>query len=132
MLFMKDEVQRLLTEGIIKLSTSPWRAQFVVVKNSQCKKRLAIDYSQTVFRTIDLKSAFDAAGSLYQFTRMPFGVTNGIPCFQRKMDELIEEKLKDTFPYLDNVTICRRNQSEHDRNLKKFLAVAERKNLTYK
>lgn len=30
---------------------------------------------------------------------MPFGVTNGTSCFQRKMDEFIEKnKLNDTYP----------------------------------
>ena len=59
---------------------------------------------------------------LYQFTRIPFGVTNGVACFQRKMDEFIsEEELKGTFAYLDNVTICGRTQVEHDNNLNDFL-----------
>ena len=53
-----------------------------------------------VFSTVDLKSAyhqiplreedkaytaFEASGGLYQFTRLPFGVTNGVACFQRIM-----------------------------------------------
>ena len=51
-----------------------------------------------VFSTFDLKSAyhqiplkpeekqytvFTADGNLYQFCRVPFGVTNGVACFQR-------------------------------------------------
>ena len=52
-----------------------------------------------VFTSVDLKSAyhlksadrpytaFEGDGQLVQFTRMPFGVTNGIPCFQRKNDK---------------------------------------------
>ena len=67
-----------------------------------------------VYSTIDLQSAyhcvpitFEVAGRLYQFTRVPFGVTNGVACFQRKMDELIfKEELKGTFAYLNDVTIC--------------------------
>ena len=75
-----------------------------------------------VFSTIDLCSAyhqveindsdkpytaFQAGNALYQFTRVPFGVTNGVACFQRAMDSIIsEEQLQATFPYLDNITIC--------------------------
>ena len=171
--FIQGEVQRLLQEGIIEPSTSPWRAQVVVTKDLRAKKRLVIDYSQTVNRftqldayplpkidelvnkmatyrvysTIDLKSAyhqipidesdrtytaFEADGGLYQFTRVPFGVTNGVPCFQRKMDEYIdEENLQDTFAYLDNITICGRDKAEHDHNLQDFLDAAKRKNLTF-
>ena len=117
-----------MKEGIIEPSLSPWRAQVVVTKDGNHKKRLAIDDSQTinrftlldafplprisdmvnkiaqyrVFSTIDLRSAyhqvplkdedkpyttFEARGNLYQFTRLPFGVTNGVACFQRERDD---------------------------------------------
>ncbi|ROT74721.1 hypothetical protein C7M84_006746 [Penaeus vannamei] len=45
--FIEEEVQRLLKEGIIEPSNSPWRAH-VVVKGESRKKRLAIDYSETI------------------------------------------------------------------------------------
>jgi hypothetical protein len=31
-------------------------------------------------------TAFEANGRLYQFCRVPFGVTNGVACFQRTID----------------------------------------------
>lgn len=34
-------------------------------------------------------------------------------------------------PYLDNITICGRNQKERDANLKAFFDAAKRKNITY-
>ena len=47
------------------------------------------------------------------------------------MDKIIEEeKLSDTFIYLDNVTIAGKTQAEHDENVKKFLEVADRRKLT--
>jgi hypothetical protein len=46
--FIDDEVERLLKEGIIESSKSPWRAQVVVTKDENHKKRMAIDYSQTI------------------------------------------------------------------------------------
>ena len=46
--FIDHEIQRLLAEDIIEPSVSPWRAQVVVVKNSKDKKRMVVDYSQTV------------------------------------------------------------------------------------
>jgi len=120
--FMAAETRRLLQEGIIEPSNSPWRAQVVVTKDENHRNRLAIDYSETinrftllngyplpriddtvnkiaqyrVFSSIDLRSAyhqlpikeedkpytaFESCGSLYQFTRVPFGVTNGAVCF---------------------------------------------------
>ena len=163
--FIENETQRLLREGIIEPSNSPWRAQIVVTKDDNHKKRLAIDYSQMVnrftqldgyplprvddtvnkiaqyrvFSTIDLRSAYhqvpirnESSGSLYQFTRIPFGVTNGVACFQRIMDSFIkEEKLAGTFAYLDDITVCGMTQAEHDVNLEKFMKAAEKKNIVY-
>jgi hypothetical protein len=99
-----------------------------------------------VFSTIDLKSAyhqvpilesekqytaFEAAGKLYQFLRIPFGVTNGVPDFQRNIDRIImEEKLEGTFPYLDDVTVCGRNKDEHDLNLERFMTAVKKYDLT--
>ena len=136
------------------------------------KKRLCVDYSQTinqyteldayplpriddminnlahykVFSTFDLRNAyhqvpilkddrkytgFEANGRLYQFRRIPFGVTNGVAVFQRLMDNIIkEEKLKDTFPYLDDITVAGVNQADHDKNVEAFLDVVKRQNLT--
>ncbi len=100
-----------------------------------------------VFSTIDLRSAyhqvkikesdkpytaFQAGHALYQFTRIPFGVTNGVACFQRIMASIIEEEnLKGTIAYMDNVTICGRNQEEHDENLQRFQEVASARQITY-
>jgi transposase InsO family protein len=172
-LFIKSEVDRCLREGIIEKSNSPWRAQPYVTGGENQKKRLVIDYSETinrftlldayplpriddtinqiaqykVFSTIDLKSAyhqiaisdadkpytaFEAKGGLYQFRRLPFGVTNGVAVFQREMDRFVEENsLKATFPYMDNITICGMDQNDHDKNLHEFQVAAERMNLTY-
>ena len=38
----------MLNEDIIKPSNSPWRAQKAVRRNKENKKRMAIDYSQTI------------------------------------------------------------------------------------
>ena len=47
------------------------------------------------------------------------------------MDQIVEkEKLHDTFIYLDNVTIAGRTEDEHDQNVKSFLDVVKKMNLT--
>lgn len=169
--FIRDEVNKLLEHNIIEPSGSPWRAQVLVTKDERHKKRMVVDYSQTinrftqldayplprihemvekiaqyhVYTTLDLKSAyhqvpiredekqytgFEADQKLYQFTRIPFGVTNGVAAFQRTIDNIItENNLSGTFAYVDNVTVCGMNQQEHDENLQRFLKVATEKNL---
>lgn len=172
--FIGQEVSNLLSHKIIEPSMSPWRAQIVIAKDelNRHKKRLCIDYSQTinqyteldayplpridemvnklssfkVLSTFDLKNAyhqipisendkkytaFEANGRLYQFCRIPFGVTNGVSAFQRMIDKVVEEdNLQGTFPYLDNVTVGGMDQEEHDANVNKFLESCRSRNLT--
>ena len=45
--FIRKEVSRLLHEGIIERSSSPWRAQLLIT-NENSKKRMVVDYSQTI------------------------------------------------------------------------------------
>ena len=72
-------------------------------------------------------TAFEADGKLYQYCRLPFGVTNGVSCFQRIIDNVIaDNELKQTFAYLDNITIGGFDKADHDRNLKKFLDAASK------
>ena len=37
-------------------------------------------------------TVFVASGGLYQFPRVPFGVTNGVACFQREMTDLVRKE----------------------------------------
>ena len=52
--FIQREVARLEEEDIIEPSNSPWRAQVLVVTNDRQKRRLVIDYSQTINRFTSL------------------------------------------------------------------------------
>ena len=170
--FISSEVSRLLKEGVIEPSNSPWRAQVLVTSNENHKKRMVIDYSQTInrftlldayplpridemvghvaqykfFSTLDLRNAyhqvcikdedkpytaFEADNKLYQFKRIPFGVTNGVASFQRVIDNIVEkEGLTDTFVYIDNVTVCGHSQEQHDENLKRFMDAVDKYKLT--
>ena len=63
---------------------------------------------------------------------MPFGPTNAVAAFQRKMDEFIAQNhLSGTFAYLDNITVAGMNQSEHDHNYSILLEAASKSNLTF-
>lgn len=89
-------------------------------------------YHQIPIRKEDRQyTAFEANGRLFEFTRIPFGVTNGVACFQQVLDEIIRnEALKDTFAYVDDITVCGNSQEEHDENLTRFLTVAKKYGLT--
>ena len=168
--FIADQISALLQGGFIRRSYSPWRAQIVVVKGEHQKKRMCIDYTQTinlfteldayplprieyivnelsqyrVFSSCDLRSAyhqiplkeserrytaFEGLGSLYEFCVLPFGVTNGVPCFQQTMDNIVkEEGPLGTFPYMD-VTIAGVDQEDHHKNDTAFRNMIKRRNI---
>ena len=66
-------------------------------------------------------TAFEAYDKLYQFCRIPFGVTNGVACFKRIIDKIIKENnLTGVYAYVDNIVVVGKNQQEHDENLGKF------------
>uniref|UniRef100_A0A2C9KMS6 Reverse transcriptase domain-containing protein n=1 Tax=Biomphalaria glabrata TaxID=6526 RepID=A0A2C9KMS6_BIOGL len=48
--FINAEIQRLLKEEVIEPSKSPWRAQVLITANERHKRRMVIDYSQTINR----------------------------------------------------------------------------------
>jgi len=52
--FIQPEVEKLLAQGIIEHSWSPWRTQVLVVRGDTKKARMMIDYSQTVNRFTQL------------------------------------------------------------------------------
>ena len=53
-MFFQHETNKLLKEGIIKETSSPWRAQVLVTKSKNHRKRLVIDYSRTTNRFTNL------------------------------------------------------------------------------
>ena len=78
---------------------------------------------QSTYHRIPLKeegkpyTAFEAKGGLYQFTRLPFGVTNGVACIQKEMMKFAKDNHpKAVFPYIDNITTCAKDQNDHDTN----------------
>ena len=104
---------------IPKQSTdSPYLMRIITLLNAYLLPRIDETVNKiaqySLYSTIDLRSvyhhvlikpedkpykAFEAAGELYQFTRIPFGVSNGVAYFQRKIDEFIsEEELNGTLP----------------------------------
>ena len=46
--FIASEIQKLVSQGKIEESFSPWRAQVLVTDNDRHKRRMVIDYSRTV------------------------------------------------------------------------------------
>ena len=53
-------------------------------------------------------------------------------CFQRIVDNLIEKhKLTGTFAYLDNITVCGHDKSDHNANVNALFNAAKIEGLTF-
>ena len=116
---------------------------YLLPRNDDMVNELA---QYNIFSTFDLRSAyhqikiidseqkftaFEANSKLYEFIRIPFGVINSVASFQRKITQFIEEeRLRDTYPYLDNVTVAGLTKEVHDKNVKAFLHAIKRRNFT--
>lgn len=85
--------------------------------------------SYTVFSSLDLKSAcrkipirdedkaftaFKACGNMIHFSQIPFGVTHGVSCFQRVIDQITAaETFSTIFVCLDNITFGGKDEEHH-------------------
>ena len=82
-------------------------------------------YHQTPLLEERFYMAFEAGGELYQYKRLPFGVTKGVSAFQRSIDCFIKRyQLQKVYAYLDDLTVTGETMEEHDLNLKCLLDAA--------
>lgn len=64
------------------------------------------------------KTAFTVCGSLYEFNRLPFGLINSAPAFQRIMSIVLGGLVgKICFVYIDDIVIYGKTLAEHNENL---------------
>lgn len=76
------------------------------------------------------KTAFVTHDSLYEFNRLPFGLTNAPSIFQRLMDRvLMGLRYNSCLVYLDDVVIFGKTFEEHNANLEKVFHAFRRANL---
>ena len=70
-------------------------------------------------------TAFEANGRLYEFTHVPFGLTNAPACFQRELQKILDP-LDGVLHYFDDIVIGGKSKDEHDKCLHAFLDTAEK------
>ena len=158
------EVDRLLAEGIVEPSESPWSSCPVIVPKKDGSIRFCIDYRQLnkitkkdayplphmdslldnlgnakYLSKIDLRQAYHqipleesskevtafaiSCKGLFQFTRLPYGLTNAPASFQRAMDNIFGPEWQPrVFVYTDDIIIATDTFEKHLALLEKVLS----------
>ena len=156
---VEKQINTMLQQGIIEVSSSPWMAPAVFVLKKSGEIRLCIDYRElnkktkkdayplplpdevqdrlagsTIFSTLDLQSGYwqlpvnpvdqektafcpGPGMGLYQFRRMPFGLTGAPSSFQRLMDNVLRG-LPFVTIYLNDILIHSQSLLLHKQHLR--------------
>ena len=79
------------------------------------------------------KTAFVVENNLYHFTRMPFGVCNGPPTFQRLMNYVLRDVLgTKALVYLDDVIIFSDTLEDHEKDIREVFELIRQAKLKLK
>ena len=79
------------------------------------------------------KTAFQTTSGLYEFVRMPFGLSNAPAAFQRTMDNIFrDEKGEFLQVYLDDIIVYSKSREEHEKHLSIVLKKIQEANLKLK
>ena len=77
--------------------------------------------------------AFRTRYGLYEYTVIPFGLTNAPASYQEMINNALREYLDDFIvAYLDNILIYSRNEEEYEEHVKKVLRALEVRELYLK
>ncbi|CAF3837111.1 unnamed protein product [Rotaria magnacalcarata] len=145
---LNKETDKLLKNGIIEHSTSPWSSLVVLVKKKDGTTRIDDIYDQltkaTHFTQFDFKSgyfqvpldkadrpktAFSTRDGHFQFKVLPQGLTNGPPTFQRIVNQILGlNRWKHVLAYIDDIIIYSKHFSEHIRNIEEVCALLHQAN----
>ncbi|GBG61909.1 hypothetical protein CBR_g26073 [Chara braunii] len=121
---------------------SPYVDRKAVQMPSKYDSKNDIERGCKVFSKIDLKSgyhqievdsadqhktAFKTRNGLYEFTVVPFGLTNAPATFQSLMDKVLREQIgRFVVVYLDDILIFSKSMEEHLKHLEEVLAMLKK------
>ncbi|CAF4067171.1 unnamed protein product [Rotaria magnacalcarata] len=135
----RDEIDKLLKQGIIEESISPWSPPIVLDAFpmpriydifdhlSQAEYYTTIDFKSGYFQVgLDPKdrpkTAFSTRDQHYQFTVLPQGVTNGPPAFQLIVSQILgSTRWQYSLASLDDVIIYSTTFNQHLHHLNDIL-----------
>ncbi|GAU51960.1 hypothetical protein TSUD_417460 [Trifolium subterraneum] len=131
---LKKQLEELLEKKFIRPSVSPWGAPVLLVKKkegSMSKIDLRSGYHQIRVKTEDVpKTAFRTRYGHYEYTVMPFGVTNAPGVFMEYMNRIFHSFLdKFVVVFIDDILVYSKSEEEHKEHLRIVLQVLKEKKL---
>ncbi|GKC04861.1 putative reverse transcriptase domain-containing protein [Tanacetum coccineum] len=142
---LSTQLQELLDKGIIRFSSSPWRALVLSVKKKDGFFRMCIDYHELNKLTIDLRSgyhqlkvqeediprtAFRTRYGHYEFQVMPIGLTNASAIFMDLMNGVCKPYLdKFVIVFIDYILIYSKSKEYHEEHLQLILELLKKEEL---
>eukprot|EP00731_Ephydatia_muelleri_P009263 Em0004g1601a len=142
---VRTEIQKMLEQGVIQKSNSPWSSPVVMAKKKDGKWRFLPRIDATLeslsgsrfFSTLDLasgywqvemadldkeKTAFSTQGGHYEFNVMPFGLTNAPATFQRLMECVLAGlTYEQCLIYIDDIIVFSATFPQHLERLQTVL-----------
>ena len=170
---IEAEVHKMLNQGIIVPSASPWASPVTLVPKKDGETRFCVDYRKlnsvtvrdahplphihdifdalggaNIFSTLDLRSgywqipvapkdrlktAFTCHLGLFEFNRLPFGLTNAPAQFQRVMNFVLADLIGvSVLVYIDDIVVYSRDPNDHGKHLQQVFDRLRKYNLTLK
>ncbi|GJV18380.1 putative reverse transcriptase domain-containing protein [Tanacetum coccineum] len=130
---LSGQLKELQDKGFIRPSSSPWGAPVLFVKKKDGSFRMCIDYKELNKLTIDLRSgyyqlrvhkddipktAFRTRYGHFEFTVMPYGLTNAPAVFMDLMNRVCRPYLdKFVIVFIDDILIYSKTREEHKYSL---------------
>ena len=125
---IEKQVEKMLRNGIIEASISPWASPVVLVTKADDTLQLCIDLSKTTIKDcyrlphIEDNLAFTTHIGLLQYIHLTFGSGNAPASFQRLLELVLQDYIgKVVFRYIEGILIFSATFEDHLSHVAKVL-----------
>ncbi|GJU44558.1 putative reverse transcriptase domain-containing protein [Tanacetum coccineum] len=128
---LSRQLQELQDKGLIRPSHTPWGAPVLFVKKKDGSFHLRSGYHQLRVHEEDIpKTAFRTRYGHFEFTVMPFRLTNALTVFMNLINRVCKPYLdKFVIVFIDDILIYSKSKEEHEVHLRLVLELLRKEKL---